>query len=139
MASRYHRQALPDELVERLRPVKFEKAGKSGIHGIIGFWLDYDPNDNSLPPDQKYELAVNVVYATDDVAHEKAAVEAARALRAAFEAQFKKDGKWKSIELVRCEAVSERDFTMRDMRETVNFRLEHLSLRAGPDAPMSPE
>lgn len=141
LSSRYRRQALPDALVDRLRTVwpKLEKAGKTNTAGIIGFWLDFAPEDNHLPQEEPYEVWLNVVFSADGPEHEKSATAAALVLRSAFEAEFKKNGKWSLIELRRCEAVSERDFTLRDMRETVEYKLEHLSLRADPQGPTSPE
>lgn len=141
LSSRYRRQALPDGLVERLKSVwpKLEKAGKANTAGIIGFWLDFAPDDNHLPQEELYEVWLNVVYSSDDPEYERRAITAAEILRSAFAAEFKKDGKWNLIELRRCEAVSERDFTLRDMRETVEYKLEHLSLRADPQAPTSPD
>ncbi len=141
LSSRYRRQALPDELVERLRAVwpKLEKTGKANSAGIIGFWLDFAPDDNHLSQGELYEVWLNVVYSVDDPEHEKGAIAVAEILSTAFAAEFKKDGKWNLIELRRCEAVSERNFTLRDMRETVEYKLEHLSLRADPQAPTSPE
>jgi hypothetical protein len=38
--------------------------------------------------------------------------------------------------LRKCEAVSEMEFTLRDMRETVEYHLEYLSYRTEPSGPV---
>lgn len=134
LASRYRRQALPDELVERLRPVvpKLEKIGKTHARGVIGFWLDYQPDEPTIPSDQVYELWISVVFAEDEAQFAQEAGTLATELDAAFRAEYFKSSTWQTIELRRCSAVSERDFTIRDTREAVEYKLEHLSLRTSP-------
>jgi hypothetical protein len=41
-----------------------------------------------------------------------------------------------TVDLRKCEAVSEMEFTLRDMRETVEYHLEHLSYRTEPPGPI---
>jgi len=40
------------------------------------------------------------------------------------------------VDLRKCEAVSETEFTLRDMRDTVEYNLEHLSYRTEPSGPI---
>jgi hypothetical protein len=140
LAARYQRQALPDDLVDRLRPVlkKFEKVGKSNAAGVIGYWLDYDPRSNTLPENEPYELWVNVVYAADRPEFAEQAAAIAAHLKAAITGEFHKHGRWQLIDLRRCEPVSEAEFPLSEMRRTVEYKLEHLSLKGGPNAPMAP-
>lgn len=87
-------------------PRKLEGAAREA-HGIIGFWLGYQPDENQLGADEMYEIWINVVYATDKPAYAASAATVANALSQAVIAEFLKEGRWTGIELRRCVAVSE--------------------------------
>jgi len=67
LAARYKRPALPNSLVERLRPVfsYIQKEGKKNSSGILSFRLSYEPQ-GELHPEDLYRLKFNIVYAIDD-------------------------------------------------------------------------
>lgn len=137
LAARYRRHALPNSLVDRLREVfsYIEKKGKNQSSGILSFRLSYDPEDE-LPPDEPYELWVNVVYITDKDEYREMSEEFAEDLKTEFTNLLKKTKDYGGVILCKCEAVSEMEFTLRDMRETVEYHLEHLSYRTEPSGPI---
>jgi hypothetical protein len=136
LAARYRRHALPNSLVDRLREVfaYIEKKGKNNASGILSFRLSYDP-ENELPLDEPYELSLNIVYITDEDKNRTMSEEIARNLETEFSKLVEKARSGKVI-LRRCEAVSEMEFTLRDMRDTVEYHLEHLSYRTEPSGPV---
>jgi hypothetical protein len=138
LAARYRRHALPNSLVDRLKPVlaHLDKEGKKNANGILSFRLDYEPK-SELPPEEPYELWINIVYITDDDRYEAMAEEIAAGLNAKFPKLLEKTKDCGSVDLQRCEAVSEMEFTIRDMRETVEYHLEYLSYRTEPPGPIA--
>lgn len=58
-------------------------------------------------------------------------------LREAFDKHFKQDEKWWHIELRRCAALSDTEFTLRDVLQTKQYRLEYLSYRQDPPGPVA--
>jgi hypothetical protein len=137
LAARYRRHALPNSLVERLRGI-FEhmaKEGKRNAAGVLSFRLSYEP-ESELPPEEAYELWINIVYVTDEAEYEATAEEIANGLKAKFSKLLEKTKSHGTVDLRGCEAVSEIEFTLRDMRETVEYHLEHLSYRNEPPGPM---
>jgi hypothetical protein len=133
LAARYRRHALPNSLVERLREVfkYIEKEGKKNSDGILSFRLSYDPI-YELPPDQKYELWLSIVYITDKDEYEPMAVKLAADLKAEFPNLLAKTEESGKVDLRECQAVSEMEFTLWDMRDTEEYHLEHLSYRTEP-------
>ena len=133
LAARYRRHALPNSLVERLREVfkYIEKEGKKNSDGILSFRLSYDPMDE-LPPEEVYELWLSIVYITDKDEYESMAVKLAEGLKAEFSNLLVKTKESGKVDLRGCKAVSEMEFTFRDMRDTVEYHLEHLSYRTEP-------
>lgn len=138
LAARYRRHALPNSLVDRLREVfrHIDKVGKQNSDGIVSFRLDYDPKDE-LPPEEPYELSINIVYITDDESYSTKAEAIAKDLTAKFPKLLDKTKDSGSVDLRRCNAVSEMEFTIRDMRETVEYHLEYLSYRTDPPGPIA--
>jgi hypothetical protein len=130
LAARYRRHALPNSLVDRLREVfrYIEKEGKKNSGGILSFRLSYDPLDE-LPPEQPYELWLTLLYVTDRAEYESMAEEMAKSIKAQFPKLLEKTKDCGSVDLRKCEAVSEMEFTARDVRDTVEYHLEHLSYR----------
>lgn len=129
LAARYKRQALPGALQDRLRGVirSLEHQGKRNADGILGYWLDYQPREE-LPPGDPYELWISVVYTTDSQDSETSARQIAQAIEAVA-------GHATGIDLRECEAFSEEEFTARDVRTMVEYRLEHLSFATDPPGP----
>jgi len=139
LAVRYKRQAFPDGFNERLTPIaKFlEDQGKKYAAGIIGYWLDYQPRDVELAQNETYELWLYIVYADDDLAYEDNAKKVVEMLRTKFSDLKKKSADKGDIELRDCEAYSEREFTLGDVRDNLQYRLEYLSHRIDPPGPVA--
>jgi hypothetical protein len=137
LAIRYRRHALPNSLVERLREVSkhIEKEGKKHSQGILSFRLAYDPVDE-LPPEEPYELWLSILYITDKPEYKAMAEKIADSLETNFRELTKRTSEWGKVELRKCKAVSEVEFTIQDMRQTEEYCLEHLSNRTDPQGPM---
>lgn len=137
LAARYRRHALPNSLVDRLREVfaYIEKKGKKNSSGILSFRLSYDPEDE-LPSEEPYELWLNIVYITDKDDYRPMSEDIAQSLKREFPRLLEKTKDYGNVILRKCEAVSEMEFTLRDMRETVEYHLEHLSYRTEPSGPV---
>lgn len=137
LAVRYRRIALPNSLVERLRSVStyIEKEGKKNSFGILSFRLSYEPKDELLP-EEPYELWLSIVYVTDEAEYATMAANIAQKLKAEFPNLLEKTKDRGTVDLRKCEAVSEMEFTLRDMRDTVEYSLEHLSYRTEPLGPI---
>lgn len=128
LAARYRRQALPDALVERLKPVfkKMETQGGKHPQAILGYWLNYEPREE-LPEAEPYEVWISVVYSTEQPEFESTAIAIAETLNVA-----KKPA---GIEPLYCSAFSEEEFTLKDLRQQVLYRAEHLSYRTDTHGP----
>ena len=133
LAARYRRQALPDSLVERLRYVfqRLEKKGKTQASTVIGYWLSFAPA-GELPAEEPYDLDISIVYTIDSPDAETAASAIADEVSERFAGLVTKSGAG-GVVLGVCEAVSEEEFTLRDIRQHVEYRLDYLSNRAFPD------
>jgi hypothetical protein len=137
LAARYRRHALPNSLVERLREVSkyIQEKGKKNSSGIVSFRLRYDP-EKELPPEEPYELWLSIVYITDNAEYGSIAEQIASNLKAKFPSLLNKTNASGRVDLRRCEAVSEMEFTLRDMRDTEEYYLEHLSHHTDPPGPI---
>ena len=137
LAVRYRRIALPNSLVERLRSVStyIEKEGKKNSSGILSFRLSYEPQDELLP-EEPYELWLSIVYVTDEAEYATVAANIAQNLKTEFPNLLEKTKDSGMVDLRKCEAVSEIEFTLRDMRDTLEYNLEHLSYRTEPSGPV---
>ncbi len=137
LAARYRRHALPNSLVDRLRNVfkHIDEKCKKNSSGILSFRLSYDP-EYELPPEEPYELWLNIVYITDKSEYREMSEDIAQRLETEFPKLVEKTKDSGKVILCKCEAVSEMEFTLRDMRETIEYRLEHLSYRDEPSGPM---
>jgi hypothetical protein len=137
LAVRYRRIALPNSLVERLRSVStyIEKEGKRNSSGILSFRLSYEPKDELLP-EEPYELWLSIVYVIDKAEYANMAANIAQKLKTEFPNLLEKTKESGTVDLRKCEAVSEIEFTLRDMRDTVEYNLEHLSYRTEPSGPI---
>ncbi|MBO3463574.1 hypothetical protein G7B40_001580 [Aetokthonos hydrillicola Thurmond2011] len=137
LAARYRRHALPNSLVDRLREVfaYIEKKGKKNSSGILSFNLSYDPEDELLA-EEPYELWLYVVYITDKDEYRTMSEAIAQSLKTEFPNLLEKTKDCGNVILRKCEAVSEMEFTVRDMRDTVVYHFEHLSYRTEPSGPV---
>ena len=137
LAARYRRHALPNSLVDRLREVfrHIDKEGKRNADGILSFQLDYDPK-SELSSEEAYELWIDIVYVTDKDEYKSMAAAMVEELKAKFPQLLEKTKSCGSVDLRRCKAVSEMEFTLRYMREKVEYHLEYLSYRTEPPGPI---
>lgn len=138
LAARYRRPALPNSLVDRLRAVfdYIEKNGKKNASGILSFRLSYEPGEE-LPPEEPYELWLSLVYIEDHAEYGPMAKQLADNLKAEFPRLVEKMKSYGCIDLRQCEAFSESEFSLKDMRGTIEYRLEYLSYRTDPPGPIT--
>lgn len=129
LAARYRRHAFPNNLAERLGKVEdgIRKAGKSAnlTKGVISVFIEVDPPTEELPEHQPYELKIFVVYDSESsFGHSNAeslctkigkALESAEALGAVLESNV--------------EIIADTEFTLRDIRNSSEWRFEYLSFR----------
>jgi len=137
LAERYRRIALPNSLVERLRTVStyIEKEGKRNSFGILSFRLNYEPKDELLP-EEPYELWLTIIYVADNAEYGLMAANLAQKLKTEFPNLLEKTKDSGTVDLRACKAVSETEFTLRDLRDTAEYHLEHLSYRTEPSGPV---
>jgi hypothetical protein len=137
LAARYRRHALPNSLVDRLRAVSsyIEKEGKKNSDGILSFQISYEPK-GELPPEEAYELRLSIVYITDQDEYRLMAEELAQRLKIEFPKLLAKTKDSGAVDLRQCKASSEMEFTLRDLRDTEEYYLEHLSYRTEPPGPV---
>jgi hypothetical protein len=137
LAARYRRHALPNSLVDRLRPIFsfIEKKGKKNSSGILSVRLSYEP-EYELPPEEPYELWISIIYIIDKPVYGKMAESVASDLNTEFSNLLEKTKKNGTVDLRECKAISEMEFTLRDMRETVEYHLEYVSYRTDPSGPL---
>lgn len=131
LAARYNRAAFPDDLDRRMKPMK-KKLQSLDAEAIIGVWMKYSPDENRLDEDVPYELWIKIVYSTSVFDAKAKAEQEAKKLRASFEKSFLDGYLWRSVDLQTCEAIPDTAFTVRDLIDYKQWRLEHLSLRQDP-------
>lgn len=138
LAARYKRQALPDSLNDRLKPVVefMVKEGKKLASSIVGYWIDYDPRDDELEPHEAYEFWLYIVYSSDDPSFEAEAISISEKIKSKYDELIAKTSDKGTVLLRECEAYSEYDFTLKDLRSNIQYRLEYLSNRIEPTGPM---
>jgi hypothetical protein len=129
LAARYDRQALPDSLQSRLQPLvkTMEKHGRSHPLAVLGYWLDYQPR-NELADGEDYEIYFFVVHSLEQEDYANTAIGIAKSIRATLDSLT-------GLDVRECEACSEEEFTLQNLRECVAYRLEHLSYRLDPPGP----
>jgi hypothetical protein len=131
LAARYRRAVIPDGL-QRLVKEIFEDTFKKSDRprALDRIYIDFEPDEEELPNGEKYELNVVVVYDS----HEPGAKEIAEKTVDRLVAQFKKkyfgDGNWNGVELRSCVPKADTSFTLFDVKNHKQVRLEYLSLRA---------
>lgn len=137
LAVRYNRIALPNSLVKRLSSVSahIAKEGKKNSSGILSFRLSYEPQDE-LPPEEPYELWLSIIYVADKAEYATMAENVAQSLKTEFPNLLENAKDSGTVKLRKCEAVSEIEFTLRDVRDTVGYNLEYLSYHTEPSGPI---
>lgn len=101
----------------------------------MSFRLSYDLEDE-LPPEEPYELWLYLVYVTDKTEYSTITQEIAHNLKTDFLNLLEKTEDCGTVILSKCEALSEMESTVHDIRNTVEYHLEHLSYRAEPLGPV---
>lgn len=104
------------------------------LESCLSVYLN-DPEDE-LPPKEPYELWLNVVYISDKDEYHKISEDIAQSLKTEFPNLLEKTKDYGTVILRKCDAVSEMEFTLRDLRDTVEYHLEHLSYRTKPSGPV---
>ena len=85
------------------------------------------PKMNS-PPEEPYELSISIVYIIDKDEYGEMAVNITSSLKKEFPNLLEKTKDSGTVDLRKREAVSEMEFTVRDMRDTVEYHLRTLKL-----------
>lgn len=133
LAARYKRQALPDNLQNRLS--KFidylGKKGRSNHGSLIGYWVDYHPHEE-LDEDTPYEFSLSVVFSTDDPEAQEKASALVDDIKESFSGLISKAKKGDVI-LEVCGSYSEEEFTLRDLRSNDNLRFDYISNKENPE------
>ncbi|MGA7245378.1 MAG: hypothetical protein WBX19_19495 [Terracidiphilus sp.] len=134
LAARYRRASFPDDLVERLKPMreKIERIGKKATKEVLGIWISFEPTDNHLPVDAPYEIWISIEYSTRIEGAKSIADREAETLSLAFGNRYKVGDIWNLIELRRCAAYSETEFTLLDVLRSSQWRLEYISMKQSP-------
>jgi hypothetical protein len=130
LSSRYDRQAFPDALNARLRPLLklLEKEGAKRAQSVLGFWMDYEPRDKELQPDERYDVSLFLVYSAEDCNFALEAEELAAKLKECLQ-------RLNGLTVLACQARSEGGFTVEDTRKNVQYRLDYVSFRNDPHGP----
>lgn len=138
LAARYRRAAIPDGL-QRLVMSIFRETFKKGNkpRAVDSIYIDFDPDEEELSDGEKYELNVVVVYDTHEAGSKESAEQAVERLNSQFKKKYYVGGTWKEIELRSCVARADTSFTLYDVKNYKQVRLEYLSLRA--EVPNEPQ
>ncbi len=141
LAARYRRAAFPDEFNARLDQTGVrDRLGKTlkkygGSISAVYFDVDGGLDVARSGEDDTYAVGIYLLYSTaaDPNAAEQAANESADAIRKAFREKCSgKDGVWRHLELVECEAVADRAMTVHQADSMSRWSADHISLAAGP-------
>lgn len=149
LASRYRRSAFPDEFERRLTREtklhdKIAKAVKPHGELISGVFFDVDEGVEvaRVGPEDTYTLDITILHRAepDFDAAARAAEAAAKAIENAFKDKlFAPSNTWQHIELRSCEPLSESVLTYQVFKQLKRWRLDHISLAADPQQPVSTE
>lgn len=145
LASRYRRQAFPDEFENRLKQNKLHQKianvmKKTSDH-ITAIFFDVDEGKEVVHADPQdcYCLDIVILYSTSTDAD--AALLVANTVKSTIEIAFKnklydKDkDKWQEIELRYVDAISDEALTYRQSTLMKQWRLDYISLQADPQQP----
>jgi hypothetical protein len=135
LAARYRRAAIPDGL-QRLVKQIFEDVFKKSDRprALDKIYIDFEPDAEELPPGEKYELDVVLVYDSQQAGAKEVAEKAAEQLKFRFERKYLKGKVWNEVELRRCDTISNTSFTLFDVQQHKQVRLEYLSIKLGSTA-----
>lgn len=151
LAARYSRAAFPEAFEDRLRAAvvprkrdflkKIEHILEDGGDHIRALLFDLDEGKNieRKTPDDLYQLGIVVLYdgVRDEPTAAAAATKAAEALEELFETAFHlRTGAWQNIHLQYCDPISDSAITVAQSEALKQWRLEHMSLKDDPPAPM---
>lgn len=141
LASKYGRPAFPDEFEKRIRAyddrkkkIRFENEVAEILREhsayLLGLYFDLGQNRfNDLPDDEPYELSIYAVFDSEKgwtVAEEEAKALCAK-LRERFEFYYSTPDRAKLIALENCEAISDSEFTLAQLRKMDHWRVEYIS------------
>ena len=137
LAARYRRTAFPEEFDRRLRDVRLDERIPKIIEPLgehlVAILLDLDEGRNiERNASDLYAVRLYVLYYTDQDAKaaEKAARVAAREITEEFRRRcFDPTEGWKGIELIACEAISDRTLSYAEGIQLRRMNFEYLSLR----------
>ena len=144
LASRYRRCAFADEFESRLTRLKLREAIVKVLkkHGqpISAIYFDVDEGEevSRSGPLDTYQLAIYLLYDTelDASAAEGVAKEAAAAITKIFQTTCFTSGRWRGIELLECEAISDEAMSVRLADSLARWSVDHMSLRTDPPGVM---
>lgn len=137
LAQRYRRPALPDSLNDYVGKVWENIADKlkNKTNEVMSVHIAYDPPGEHA----QYDLDIMIVARVDedgdtsvDQAHLKVAKQVAETIGKKFE-NWCPNG---NVRLGVCAAISEREFSMFDIRTSHKLELDYLSFRTAPAGPM---
>jgi hypothetical protein len=131
LAARYRRAVIPDglqTLVKEIFEDTFKKSGRP--RALDRIYVDFEPDVEELPPGEKYELTVVLVYDSQEIGSKEIAEQTAERLITLFRKKYLKGGVWTGVELRGCEVKTDTSFTLFDVKVLKQVRLEYLSLRA---------
>ncbi len=140
LASRYGRPAFPNAFELRLRKninsktTVEKKIGKimgSESTYLIGLFIDFgDQRGVELECGNPYAISILVIYDASEGGRDarKAAEKKCDGLRELFESAYGKPEEATEIALDNCEAISDVEMTLADVRRTDQWRLEYVSL-----------
>jgi hypothetical protein len=134
-AKRYTRSAFPDTFNERCRPAapKIAKRFKARGELLTAVFLRLDTLEE-LPDETDYRVIMSATALPEDLEDLGTEEEALRLLREVEEALNDCPG----IRVVEAELVSEDDFTLTDVRETLRWDYDFLSYREGEPQQIAP-
>ena len=135
LAARYKRHAFPDSLVSRLKPVDnlLKKQGKKNAHEITAYWVNYEPKNKELLPNEPYEISLKIIYCADAPDAENKAQKIAESLKTTdFTSKMMQNTEHGAIDLRLCQAWSDMEFTLHDMHSGgyVEYALDYISHQA---------
>lgn len=139
LASWYSRAAFPDELVERMKwkdqgpslREYFEISARKNSDNFLDIFLDLGEDRGlELAESEVYQLSVTVVYSDDDQ-DPMSAREIARGVGVTCHRNYGTGANAVRINLDKCAAVSDMDFTLRDLRRQDRWLLDSVSIKGG--------
>jgi len=138
LGRRYYRSALPTEFNERCRPAQgfvAERLKKQGVL-ITAVYLQIDPRYEELPADESYRVFVHLTVLPETTGSPELLRKALSA-QSSFEKAF---AKCEGIELLGVQIVSEEEFSLRDIQQSVRWdHFDYISYRAGAEGDIAPE